>query len=240
MNTGKPVLIRQHGDITPPGILEDWLHERGIAFEVQLSYDESEAPDPTDYAFVASLGSACNPNDVHVPAVVREIELIRRAVDGEVPVLGLCFGGEVLSTVLGGRVERSPEPELGWCEIQTDDPSTVPAGPWLEWHYDSFTTPPDAAEIARTDTAVQAFRIGPHLGVQFHPESTVEIVSGWAGLDTERLAEMGIDDWRPLLEATHQRKQAARGDAFELFDAFASIVAAHRTGKSAGDAGGKE
>ncbi len=236
----KPVLIRQHGDITPPGILEDWLRERGIAFEVQLSYDESETPDPKDYAFVASLGSACNPNDVHVPAVVREIELIQRAVDSEVPVLGLCFGGEVLSTVLGGRAERSPEPELGWREIQTDDPSTVPAGPWLEWHYDSFTTPPGALELARTDTAAQAFRIGPHLGVQFHPESTVEIVSGWAELDTERLAEMGIGDWGPLLDAPYERQQAARSDAFELFDAFASTVAMHRNVESAGDTGGKE
>jgi len=236
----RPVLVRQHGDITPPGILEDWLRRRGIAFEVQLSYDESKVPDPADYAFVASLGSACSPNDVHMPAVVREIELIQRAVDSEVPVLGLCFGGEVLSTVLGGRVERSPEPELGWREIQTDDPSIVPPGPWLEWHYDSFTTPPGAQEIARTETAPQAFRIGPHLGVQFHPESTVEIVSGWAALDTERLAEMGVEDWGSLLEAPAELRRAARSDAFELFDAFASTVAAHRDMESAGGTGGKE
>ena len=101
-------------------------------------------------------------------------------------MLGLCFGGEVLSAVLGGRVERAPVPELGWREIETDDPVAIPAGPWLEWHYERFTTPPGAVEVARTADAVQAFRIGPHLGVQFHPESTVEIVADWASMDTEK------------------------------------------------------
>ena len=93
-----------------------------------------------------------------------ELELIGAAVEKDVPVLGLCFGGEVLSAVLGGRVERAPVPELGWREIETDDPDAIPAGPWLEWHYERFTTPPGAVEVARTADAVQAFRLGPHLG----------------------------------------------------------------------------
>jgi glutamine synthetase len=232
----KPVLIRQHEEMTPPGLLADWLRERGIPFEIQPSWDGS-APDPTDYSFVASLGSPYGPNDTHEPSVVAELELIEDAVNKEVPVLGLCFGGEALSAVLGGRVERAPVPELGWREIETDDPDTVPAGPWLEWHYERFTTPPGAVELARTADAVQAFRYGPHLGVQFHPESTVEIVAQWAGMDTERLAELGVEDGAGLLAASDERQEAARAAAFRLFDAFAAGVEDHR--KGAGDAGGK-
>jgi GMP synthase-like glutamine amidotransferase len=236
----KPVLIRQHEEMTPPGVLVEWMRERGIPFEVQPSWKGAAAPDPADYAFVASLGSPYGPNDTHEVAVVEELKLIGAAVENEVPVLGLCFGGEALSAVLGGRVERAPVPELGWREIETDDPAAIPAGPWLEWHYERFTTPPGAIELARTVDAVQAFRFGPHLGVQFHPESTVEIVSRWARMDTERLAELGIEDGAALLDASPERQEASRAAAFRLFDAFVAGVGEHHDRKVAGDAGGKE
>ena len=236
----KPVLIRQHEGMTPPGLLADWLHERGIPFKVSHSWKGEKVADPAEYSFVASLGSPYGPNDTHEPAVVEELELLGAAVEKDVPVLGLCFGGEALSAVLGGRVERAPKPELGWREIETDDPTTVPAGPWLEWHFERFTTPPGAVEVARTADAVQAFRFGPHLGVQFHPESTVEIVSRWAGMDTGRLAKLGIEDGAALLAVPPERREAARTAAFHLFDAFVSGVVGHRERKPAGETGGKE
>jgi GMP synthase-like glutamine amidotransferase len=234
----KPVLVRQHEATTPPGLLVEWLEERGIAYEVHHSYKGHAVPEPSDYAFVASLGSPYGPNDTHEPGVLDELGLIGAAVEKDVPVLGLCFGGEVLSTVLGGRVEHAPVPELGWREIETDDPGAIPAGPWLEWHYERFTTPPGAVEVARTADAVQAFRMGPHLGVQFHPESTVEIVAHWASMDTENLDELGIEDGRALLDVAPGIEEAARGGAFRLFDAFFERV--RESGKVAGEAGGKE
>jgi GMP synthase-like glutamine amidotransferase len=234
----KPVLVRQHEATTPPGLLVEWLEERGIAYEVHHSYKGHAVPEPSDYAFVASLGSPYGPNDTHEPGVLDELGLIGAAVEKDVPVLGLCFGGEVLSTVLGGRVEHAPVPELGWREIETDEPGAIPAGPWLEWHYERFTTPPGAVEVARTADAVQAFRMGPHLGVQFHPESTVEIVAHWASMDTENLDELGIEDGRALLDVAPGIEEAAREGAFRLFDAFFERV--RESGKVAGEAGGKE
>jgi len=234
----KPVLVRQHEEMTPPGLLVEWLEERGIPYEVHHSYKGEAVPDPSDYAFVASLGSPYGPNDTHEPGVVDELGLIGRAVENDVPVLGLCFGGEVLSTVLGGHVEHAPVPELGWREIETDDPEAIPAGPWLEWHYERFTTPPEAVEVARTKDAAQAFRMGPHLGVQFHPESTVEIVANWADMDKENLGGLGIEDGRALLDVAPETEEAAREGAFRLFDAF--LERARESGKIAGEAGGKE
>ena len=234
----KPVLVRQHEEMTPPGLLVEWLEERGIPYEVHHSYKGEAIPDPSDYSFVASLGSPHGPNDKHEPSVVDELELIGNAVEKNVPVLGLCFGGEVLSEVLGGRVEHAPVPELGWREIETDDPWAIPAGPWLEWHYERFTTPPGAVEVARTKDAAQAFRMGPHLGVQFHPESTVEIVANWVDMDTENLDGLGIEDGRALLDVEPGIEEVAREGAFRLFDAF--LERARESRKRAGEAGGKE
>ena len=66
----------------------------------------------------------------------------------------------------------------------------------------------------------QAFRHGRHLGVQFHPESTVEIVEHWAASDRERLAALGLGDGATLIAATPEDRAAARAAAFALFDGF--------------------
>jgi GMP synthase-like glutamine amidotransferase len=219
-------LVLQHGPLGPPALLAEWLDQRGIAYDVHHTYAGEPMPDPRRYAFVATLGSNRNPNDTDEPAVAEELVLLERAIAQDVPVLGLCFGGQALAVALGGRVERAPEPELGWTEIETDEPELVPPGPWLEWHYDRFSVPPGATEIARTARASQAFRHGRHLGVQFHPESTVEVVEHWAAFDRERAGHVDI-------AATPEQRSAARRAAFALFDGFleratAAPIAARR------------
>ena len=222
----KPALIRQHGHWGPPALLGEWLTERDIPFVIDESWRLGPLPDPASYSFVASLGSKHSPRDQDEPAVIAELELLARAVEQDVPVLGLCYGGQVLAHVLGGTVEAAPVPELGWHGIETDDAELIPAGPWLEWHYDRFTTPPGAVEVARTAHATQAFRHGVHLGTQFHPESTVDIVAKWASSDAERLAAIGVSDPAALITASPAQLDAARAAAFRLFDAFLDPVAA--------------
>lgn len=216
-----PALIIQHGDWGPPALLADWAGERGIAFDVhRVDLDPTGLPELDGQAFVASLGSDHSPNERDVPEVAHELALLTRAVARGVPVLGLCYGGQALAAVLGGRVERAPEPELGWYSVESRAQDVVPAGPWLQWHYDRFTLPPGAEELASSPRALQAFAHGPHLGVQFHPESTIEIVKGWARDDARRLADLGIDDGEALAEVGREHEAEARRAAFDLFDAF--------------------
>ena len=123
-----PVLIRQHVDSAPAGLLAEWLEARGLAYEVQQTWVAPSVPDPADYAFVASLGHDRMAGDVHDPGVAAERELLTRAVERDVPVLGLCYGGQVLAAVLGAEVGPAPVPELGWRVIETDDAGADPGG----------------------------------------------------------------------------------------------------------------
>ncbi|HEY6889309.1 MAG TPA: type 1 glutamine amidotransferase [Solirubrobacter sp.] len=213
------ILVRQHGESGPPALLGEWLDARGLAYVVSDSR-ANHTPDVRDFEAVASLGCRYSPVDADVPQVAAEIALIGSAVEHDVPVLGLCFGGQVLAHVLGGTVEAAPTPEFGWREIETDEPDAIPNGPWLLWHYQRFTVPPGAREVARTKDATQAFRHGRHLGLQFHPESTTDIVEGWARKDAEKLKTVGVTDGLALIDAPQERKTAAKQAAFRLFDAF--------------------
>jgi GMP synthase-like glutamine amidotransferase len=216
----KPALVLEQGPTAPPGLLATWLEANGIPMVVHRALERAPFPDPREHAFVAVLGSRHNPNDVHEPEVAEGLDYLRRTIEADVPVLGLCYGGQLLATALGGTVENASEPELGWYSIDSDEPDEIPAGPWLQWHFHRFTTPPDATEVARSPIGPQAFRHGPHLGVQFHPESTIEIVAGWARKDAERLAAIGVGDAFDRLEKGRGQADVAARNAHTLFDGF--------------------
>jgi imidazoleglycerol phosphate synthase glutamine amidotransferase subunit HisH len=145
-----------------------------------------------------------------------EIEFLRGAVEHDVPVLGLCFGGQALALAAGGAVARSEPPEIGWIEVETSDPELIPPGPWLHFHYDLLAPPPGAEVVARSPAGPAAFVLKRSLGLQFHPESTPEIGAEWARLDAERLERLGIDGTGLLdVDANGTREAAMR-----LFDGW--------------------
>ena len=101
--------------------------------------------------------------------VSAEMQLMRDAADAGVALLGVCFGGQLLAQAFGGSVARSSAPEIGWYDVTSDNPDLIPGGPWFQWHFDRWTLPPGATEIARTADASQAFVLGRALALQFHP-----------------------------------------------------------------------
>jgi hypothetical protein len=91
-------------------------------------------------------------------------------------------------------VARSPQPEVGWCDVDSSRPDLVPPGPWFQWHFDWLTVPPGATEIARNNRATQAFVHGRAMGLQFHPEVDVALAQRWIGEDADGdMAGLGVD-----------------------------------------------
>jgi GMP synthase-like glutamine amidotransferase len=206
-----PGLIVSHGDLGPAALLGEWLDERGLAYEVH-NVATGPVPELGAAPFLATLGSEESANDGSLAWVGAEIALLREAVAANVPVLGLCFGGQALSIALGGEVTPARPAQVGWVEIAGE----LPAGPWFHWHYEQLSVPPGARELARSPAGPAAFRAGPHLGVQFHPEVTPEVVADWSRSE-EELAKLGIDP-SSLVEESRAHAPRARADAFELFD----------------------
>jgi GMP synthase-like glutamine amidotransferase len=217
-------LILQHEEPTPPGLVTEWLGEHGAQVdELRIDLEDRDV-DPSTYDLIVSLGSEFPAYDDSREFVVREARLMSRAVDADVPVLGLCFGGQMLARVLGGKVYRGPAEEIGWLPVRTRDPGLVPEGPWFQWHFDTFTLPAEATLVAETDLGPQAFVAGRHLGLQFHPEVTVEIMDDWVRTYRHELDESGIDP-DALLEETKRRASESRRTSWQLLERFWDRVA---------------
>jgi GMP synthase-like glutamine amidotransferase len=144
-------------------------------------------PDAGGYDVVVPLGARWPVYDdaLRRTWVGAETQLVRDAADAGVALLGVCFGGQLLAQAFGGSVARSTEPEIGWYDVTSDSPDLVPGGPWFQWHFDRWTLPPGAREIARTAKASQAFVLGRALALQFHPEVDSELLERWLADDTD-------------------------------------------------------
>jgi GMP synthase-like glutamine amidotransferase len=217
-------LVIEHDPDVPAGLVEEWLSGRGAELEVWRIATDSRDPDPRAYDLVVTLGSETAAYDDTVPWVGREQRALRDAFDAEVPVLGICFGSQSLARALGGRAMRAERSEIGWIEIDTRDPSLVPAGPWLQWHHDTFTAPAGATVLAHSPAGPQAYTIGRSMGVQFHPEVTPEIVARWAAGGRGELEREGVDPDRLAAEA-RDYDDDNRARALALFDVFLDRVA---------------
>jgi GMP synthase-like glutamine amidotransferase len=212
-------LVIQHEEPTPAGHVHAWLEERDAEQDVYRIDIEKREVDPRDYEMIVSLGSEFAAFDDSVPWLEREKRLLRSASEADVPILGICFGGQLLARVLGGTAFRSDLSEIGWLPVRSRDDSLVAEGPWFQWHFDSFTPPPGAELIADSPAGPQAYTIGRSLGVQFHPEVTPEIMDAWVGAFRHELDQEGVDPDR-LLEETYVRAADTRESALRLFDAF--------------------
>ena len=122
-----------------------------------------------------------------LPWIIPALELIRDAVRKDVPVLGHCLGGQLMSRAFGGTVRANPVKEIGWGEVRVADNAV--AREWLgglqgfesfHWHGETFSIPPGATRILENDNcANQAFALGKHLGLQCHVEMTPDLIRAW-------------------------------------------------------------
>ena len=217
-------LILQHEAATPPGHMTEWLAEQAADVEVMRIDEDHREVDPREYGLIVSLGSEFAAFDDSVPFVPREAKLYEQALESDVPILGLCFGGQMLARVLGSRVYRSEQSEIGWLPVRTHDADLVSAGPWFQWHFDTFTPPPGSKVIADSEVGPQAFISGRSLGLQFHPEVTPEIMGEWVRVYPHELEAEGVDP-KGLLDETNRLAAQARRTTWRLLDRFRDEIA---------------
>jgi GMP synthase-like glutamine amidotransferase len=224
-------LLIQHDHICTPGFIGERLTDLGFDLVVHQVVAESrflspnvetEFPEPSDFELIIPMGAPWSVYDHELIGswVASELAMLRTAHDHRVPVLGICFGGQLLAAAHGGSVSRSPAPEIGWVDVDSEDESLVPSGSWFQWHYDQWELPEAAEEVARNPRSSQAFVLDRNLAVQFHPEMNSEILASWiatGGADEIDRFGMSLDQ---LVRQTADRDPSNRQRAHRLVDQF--------------------
>jgi len=149
-----------------------------------------------NFSGLVFLGGPMSAND-DLPWIAPVLDLIREAAAADIPVLGHCLGGQLMSKALGGSVGRNAVKEIGWGEIEVADNSQARAwfGPGItrfesfHWHGETFTIPPGAVRImGNRNCENQGFVVGKNLGMQCHVEMTQELIESWCKSGAEEIA----------------------------------------------------
>lgn len=231
----KPVfLVLQHVACEPPGAYEDLLAEyEAELVRVELDAGEELPADVGQFDGVIVMGGPMGVYETaEHPWLEGELELIRAAVEGSVPVWGVCLGAQLIAASFGCRVAPGPSPEIGVIEVTTTTtaatdpvfkhaPATFAS---LQWHSDTYELPPGATRLASSaQYPQQAFRLGAAYGLQFHIEVSADMLGEWAQLPAyasalERVHGPGaidrlVADWEAAADAAN----ALAGDLFEAW-----------------------
>jgi GMP synthase-like glutamine amidotransferase len=183
------ILFIQNYATDPPHLVGRWLMEIGFKVEIIRAFDGETIPTelPGHVKGVIALGGAMGAMDDHLHSwLAPERALLKKVVNEDVPVIGICLGAQLLGAALGGEISRLGENEIGLYEItQVAEDSIMSVGLTAlttQWHEDYVSVLPEGATlVAKSETCpTQIYRVGElTYGLQFHPEADGSIVSLW-------------------------------------------------------------
>jgi len=204
------ILFLMNDEGSPPGVLGEETRAlshttsvlvpyKGISYDPSLPGTVPTSADGFDGLVV--LGGAMSILDeTDYPFVDQTRKLFHTFYQADKPVMGVCFGAQLLADAHGGSVRKLGHTEWGflpqtWSPAIANDPllnASPPDLPLMQWHGDTFDLPTGAVVLStRTDCPSQAFRFGEiNWGFQFHLEMDQPTLMKWADLRAE---ELGCD-----------------------------------------------
>lgn len=234
------VYVFQHVACEDLGTFAEVLDRRGMRTEyVRLFAGDSIGDGVATAAALVFLGGPMSVNEEHrYPYLIAEKALIRRALETDTPVLGVCLGAQLLAAAAGSRVFPGPRPEIGWTPVSLtlegrQDPvlgGVAELASVFHWHGETFDLPPGATRLAFSAlTMNQAFCLGARAyGLQFHLEVTAAMVDAWL---REYARDLGAD---AATTASHVAADTLvfakplRAAAAATMNRFLDLVFAHR------------
>ena len=192
------VLFIQNTRIEGSGHLGELVNEDG--FEVQSVHAKQEQIPEKEFSLVVILGAPESAND-NLPYLLQEQDFIKKCVEKEVPVLGICLGSQLIAKTFGGKVYPGPKKEIGFYKdlisesdsslfSRFENPFTV-----FHWHGDTFDLPQGATRLAHSENYPnQAFRYQSAVGLQFHLEVNEDMINLWLDNTEEKLEKIPYID----------------------------------------------
>jgi GMP synthase-like glutamine amidotransferase len=230
----RPVLVIENDpNLEGTGRLGEALERSGLPWRrLQAWLEDVGSLDASEFAAIVAMGGEMHAlDDTAFPYLAREVALLEDAAAKDVPVLGICLGGQLLARALGAVVEPAEALEGGWVPISPvpgvngdavlghlKEPTGV-----FSWHVDIFDLPEGATQLATgAVTEQQAFRHGRAWGLQFHPEVDGDLFETW--LAAHPSLEMSDAEKDRLRAEVRTGSDASAGFIARLFDGFLGLA----------------
>lgn len=204
----KPIRIFRHVSCEGSSYLDTFLDRNNVPYEV-ICVDKGITMPQTfdDISGLVFMGGAMNVTD-SLHWINEEKELIRKAIDKNIPIMGICLGAQLMSAALGGKITHDPNMEIGWHKVEPDIKNIDYE--WLNelpenfipfhWHADTFSIPEGATALLHSKCRRnQAFSINNSIAMQFHLEMTTEMVEEWV-----RLFKSDLKNGYPCVQNSHE------------------------------------
>lgn len=193
-------LIIKHIDIEGPGLIEEFLKEEKIQYEILCLEDRLNFPPVDKFTHIIILGGPMNVyEEDKYPFLKREDIFIKESIQKGKSILGICLGAQLIAKALGAKVFKAPVKEIGWYKVSlTDDGIEDPLFSGFpseftvfQWHEDTFEIPYGAKRMVSSSPVTnQAFRYGKRVyGLQFHLEVTEQMIHEWLKTYEEEFSE---------------------------------------------------
>ncbi len=221
------VLVIQNTRIEEIGYLGELLNNDGFAIH-SVNAKHEKLPDK-NYSFVVILGAPESAND-DLPYLQEEQKLIKKTVDDDIPVLGICLGSQLIAKTFGGKVYRGPKKEIGFYhDLRIDNNSKLFSGftnPFtvFHWHGDTFDLPEQAVRLVHSENYPnQAFQINSAVGLQFHLEVNAEMVNLWLDKTQEKLQQIPYIDPQKIRSDIDENISIVKNNMNNFYNNFKSL-----------------
>ena len=201
----------EHAPHEDPVYITQWLHEREINLHPVRLYMGDHFPDVDKVGVLLIMGGFMNIyEEEKFPWLGEEKIFIRKVIEAEKPVLGICLGGQLIADILKGKVTKAPCPEYGWHTITRVSNISDSINGWtnrisalfpekldvFEWHQDTFTIPEGAIRLYATEHCEnQAYLyLDRVIGLQFHPEMDELTIREFLYYSSSEIKEKGLED----------------------------------------------
>lgn len=247
----RPILLIQHAPHEHPAALRRVLTTQGIPFHWIHPYRGDRYPDEIeDIGGIVSLGGPMSSNDEGAHPWIRpELALLRQAFARNLPILGICLGGQLLARALGKRVFANPVAEVGWFPLeltaagQADKilPAASATPTVYHYHFETFEIPDGASCLAKSAGCErQAYKLNDQTyGLQFHPEADHQLLTEWmsAGDFDKEIREIQADFGERTIQSSDVQLSLATQaelNSIPLITAFSGLFRKHE-GSGASD-----
>ncbi len=225
----KPVVVFRHAQCEGAGYLGVFLRRHAIPwYEIRIDLGQTIPTSVRDYSGLVFMGGPISVND-YLPWIPQATKLISKAFEADIPVLGHCLGGQLMSKALGAKVKKNPVEEIGWGQVYVHQ--NEEAVKWFgntkqflgfHWHDETFSLPRGATRLLSSEHCTnQAYGIGKHLALQCHMEMTEGLVKKWyqhwATQIEVSTSSPAVQSESEVLESLSERVSRLNQQAYSLY-----------------------